>query len=222
MKKPDSTEAAKLVDRLGQRLAVCISAVDQSGAMARAAIGDLRANRFSYIAADTLGAPMQNCFDLVRQAGATQAQIANVRSLTEAETPVTLGATLVQTSAIYFCLATQTQIIASMTFTSRQDVDALRAALVPPFSAAEEIAADGMAQASFMALIQLDAAVMNFLITSASPLPRMVAYQFAAILPSLVIAYRLYQDASRCDQIVQENKIVHPAFCPTAGLALSA
>jgi prophage DNA circulation protein len=222
MKKPDSTEAGGLVERLVKRLAVTISATDQSGATARAALGDLRANRFAYLAADTLGAPMRNCFDLVRQAGATQAKIANVLSLTEAETPVTLGATLVQTSAIYFCLATQAQIIASMTFTSRQDVDALRAALLAPFSTAEETAADGMAQASFMALIQLDAAVMNFLITSASPLPRMVAYQFADILPSLVVAYRLYQDAGRADQIVQENKIVHPAFCPTAGLALSA
>jgi prophage DNA circulation protein len=50
----------------------------------------------------------------------------------------------------------------------------------------------------------------------------MTSYQFAVPLPSLVIAHRLYQDASRADQIRAENKVVHPAFCPPLGVALSA
>jgi prophage DNA circulation protein len=222
MNEPDATEAAGVVQRLAKRLAACIPPTGQNGALARVALGDIAANALVYIVDDALGPPLTSCFDQVRQAGATQAQIANVQSQTAAETPVTLGAVLVQNAAIYLCLATEGQIIASMTFTSRQDVDSLRAALLQPFDDAEETAADDMDQASFMALVQLDAAVTNFLVSTARPLPRMVGYQFAAVLPSLVIAYRLYQDASRADQIVQENKIVHPAFCPTTGLALSA
>jgi prophage DNA circulation protein len=36
-----------------------------------------------------------------------------------------------------------------------------------------------------------------------------------------VMAYKLYDDASRCDELRQENKVVHPAFCPPTGRALS-
>ena len=108
------------------------------------------------------------------------------------------------------------------TYISRQDVETVKASLRQPFNDAEEIAADDMDQAAFAALIALDAAVTNFLVTTARPLPRMIGYRFAASLPSLVLAYRLYQDASRADQLVQENKVVHPAFCPAIGLALSA
>jgi prophage DNA circulation protein len=220
--KPDAVEATGLVERLAQRLAACIAPAGTNGAVARSALGDLIAYAPTYLAENTLGVPLANCFDQVRQAGATQAQIANVLTQTEAETPVSLGATLVQNTSIYFCLVTQAQIIASMSFVSRQDVEALRLALLDPFGNAEEQAADDMDQASYVALIELDAAVTNFLVTTARPLPRMVGYQFAVPMPSLVIAYRLYQDASRCDQIVQENKVVHPAFCPPTGLALSA
>jgi prophage DNA circulation protein len=59
------------------------------------------------------------------------------------------------------------------------------------------------------------------LIATARPLPRMLNFVFFEPLPSLVIAYRLYDDASRCDEVREENKIVHPAFCPQAGQALS-
>jgi prophage DNA circulation protein len=41
-------------------------------------------------------------------------------------------------------------------------------------------------------------------------------------MPTLVMAYRLYADASRGDELRAENKVVHPAFSPAAGLALSA
>jgi prophage DNA circulation protein len=165
--------------------------------------------------------PLVNCFDLVRQAGRPKSS--SIRCVqTESEQPRTLGGVLVQNSAIYLCLATEARIIAGTTFTSRQDVDALRAALRQPFDGAEEIAADDMDQATFMALIELDAAITNFLVTTARPLPRMIGYQFATSQPSLVIAHRLYQDASRADQIVQENKIVHPAFSPPIGIALSS
>ena len=101
-------------------------------------------------------------------------------------------------------------------------MEAIKTTLRQPFDDAEELAADDMNQASFMALVSLDAAITNYLVTTARPLPQMINYQFAVPLPSLIIAHRLYQDASRADQVVKENKIVHPAFCPPIGVALSA
>lgn len=222
MNRADAKDAAPIVLRLIQNLAACIPTAGPIGSQARTALGMVAANIAVLLATDALGPPLANCFDLVQQAGATQKQFEQVRVLTAAEQPQALGGALVQNSAIYLCLATEAQIIAGTPFVSRQDVDALKATLRQPFDDAEEIAADEMDQATFIALVELDAAITNFLVVSARPLPRMTSYQFAAPLPSLVLAYRLYQDASRADQVVQENKIVHPLFCPPIGAALSA
>ena len=222
MYRTDVLEAAPIVLRLLNHLAACIPAAGVGGSSARTAIGDTAAIVTSLLSNNTLGPPLANCFNQVMLAGASQPQIDQVRVLTSVETPKTLGGAMVQNAGIYLCMATEAQIIASMTFTSRQDVEAIKVTLRAPFNAAEALAADNMDQASFMALIGLDAAITNFLVTTARPLPRMTGYQFATSLPSLVIAYRLYQDASRADQVVQENRVVHPAFCPPTGIALSA
>jgi prophage DNA circulation protein len=50
----------------------------------------------------------------------------------------------------------------------------------------------------------------------------MLNYRFNQPLPTLVMAYRLYADASRGDELRYENAIVHPAFPPMMGRALSA
>jgi prophage DNA circulation protein len=222
MYKTDIAEAAPIVQRMLTHLAACIPPAWLAGSQARTALGDTAAIVTTLLGNDALGPPLANCFALVRQAGATQPQIDQVRVLTTVETPKTLGGILVQNAGIYLCMATEAQIIAGMTFTSRQDVEAVRTTLRQPFDNAEELAADDMDQTTFMALVSLDAAITNYLVVTARPLPRMIGYQFAASLPSLVIAYRLYQDASRADQVVQENKVVHPAFCPAVGIALSA
>ena len=109
-----------------------------------------------------------------------------------------------------------------MTFVSRQDVNAIKEQLLQPFRDAEEIAADSMDQMTFQTLVALHGATTNHLVATARPLPRMTSFEFFEPLPSLVMAYRLYDDASRCDELREENKVVHPAFCPRLGLALSA
>ena len=222
MKRADAKEAAPIVSRMLTNLAACVPPAGLAGSQARTAIGDTAANATALLATDALGPPLANCFALVMQAGATQAQLEQVRIAVEAETPQTLGGALAQNAGIYFCLATEAQIITTISFVSRQDVEAIKATLRQPFDDAEELAADDMDQASFMGLVSLDAAITNYLVTTARPLPQMVNYQFAVPLPSLIIAHRLYQDASRADGIVKENKIVHPLFCPPVGIALSA
>jgi hypothetical protein len=49
-----------------------------------------------------------------------------------------------------------------------------------------------------------------------------IKMQLLQPFPSVVVAYKLYEDASRCDKVRNENKIVHPAFCPRLGEALSS
>jgi hypothetical protein len=222
MKRADAQEAAPIVDRMLYALLGTVPSKGRAGSDARTAIGDTRANAFKLCISDALGPPLDSCFDLARQAGASAPQLNVVREGIEKETPSTLGGNLVMNAGIRLCLAAQCRIIASMDFVSRQDVDALKAALLQPFRDAEEIAADGRDQMTFQALISLHGAVTNHLVATARPLPRMTNFVFFEPLPSLVVAYKLYEDASRCDELRQENKIVHPAFCPMSGQALSA
>jgi prophage DNA circulation protein len=222
MKRLDAEEAAPIVQRMLQNLVGTVPAKGRAGSDARTAIGDTRANAFKLCIDDALGPSLDQCFDLARAAGATLQQLDVVRQQVEQETPATLGGNLVMNAGIQLCLATEARIIGTMTFVSRQDVDAIKQQLLQPFQDAEETAADGMDQMTFQALITLHGAVTNHLVATARPLPRMVNFQFFEPLPSLVMAYKLYDDASRCDELRQENKVVHPAFCPPTGQALSA
>ncbi|MCP3475152.1 hypothetical protein NLM33_33040 [Bradyrhizobium sp. CCGUVB1N3] len=221
MKRGDASEAAPLVDRMLARLLSFVPAKGHAGSNARTVIGDTRANAYKLLSDDAMGPPLDDCFDQARQAGITWQQLEDVRQQTAQEAPLSLGAKLIQNAGIRLCLATEAYIIAGMTFISRQQVDAMKTALLQPFVDAEEIAADDMDQMTFQSLITLHGALTNHLVQTAMPLPRMLNYQFFTPLPTLVMAYKLYQDASRADELRDENKIVHPAFCPMLGEALS-
>jgi prophage DNA circulation protein len=222
MKRADATEAAPILDRLLTNLLGSLGAKGLPGAAARTAIGDTRANAYKLLVDDALGPSLDNCFEQVRLAGITWQQVEVVRAQLDQETPVSLGAVLVQNAGIRLCLATECFILAGMTFISRQQVENIKAALFQPFQDSEEIAADEMDQMTFQSLITLHGAITNHLVQTALPLPRMLRYQFFQVLPSLVMAYKLYDDASRADEVRGENKIVHPAFCPLVGEALSS
>lgn len=222
MKRLDANEAVPIVDRMLANLVAAVPPAGRIGSQARAAIGDVRANSIKLLMEDAIGPPLDNCFDLTVQSGATLQQLEWVRQQLDLEAPTTLGATLIKTVGIRFCLAFETFIISNMTFVSRQDVDALKHTIQTPFQEAEEIAADSMDQMTFQALISMHGALVNHLVQTARPLPQMLQFEFAQPMPSLVLAYRLYGDASRADELREENKVVHPAFCPPTGQALSA
>jgi prophage DNA circulation protein len=65
--------------------------------------------------------------------------------------------------------------------------------------------------------------VTQHLVETARPLPRMVKFRFyAASIPTLVASYKLYDSAARADELLHENKVVHPLFMKRTGKALSA
>jgi hypothetical protein len=222
MERPDAKEATGVVQRTLDNLLKIIPNKGVDGAIARARIGDVRAQAYLLLRNDALGPPLDECFDLVRQNGATWPQMEGVRAQLMLEAPQTLGATLTRDYSIQLALAQQGKIIAATTFTSRQDVDQLIAQIQLPFQDAEEIAADTMDDPmTYRELVRLHAAIVNHLVQTALPLPLMLTYQFASTLPSIIISHKLYADASRYDEIRKQNKIVHPAFCPLIGQALA-
>jgi prophage DNA circulation protein len=221
MEKADAIEAEQITQRLLINLLGAIQDKGQAGIDAKVVIGWTAANALSLLYYNQIWRPLDTCFDRVRQTGTTLPQMDVVRVLLDVERPVTLGANLLRDLSIQLCMAQEGKIISAMTFRSRGDVDDLLQQIQAPFQKAEEIAADTMDAMVYRNLVSLRAAIVNHLVSTARPLPSVLNYWFAKPLPSLVISQKLYGDASRYDEIRTENKVVHPAFCPPTGEALS-
>jgi hypothetical protein len=161
------------------------------------------------------------CFEAAPPAGATFNTIDAVRVVAEAMTPVGKAAIAVKNFAVRMSLVEQARILAATDFVSRQDIDAYFVRINASFETAENVAADLLDNVSYTLLIALHAAVSDDLANRSRPLPRMVRYTFPTNLPSLVLAQRLYYDPSRNDELIAENKPIHPLFMPPTGVALS-
>ena len=220
--KTDVAEAAAVVRLAVDMLArTSNSAQGLTAAGLRLACGDLQTNAEVYIVSNQIAAKLGACFDQARTTGATLDQFNRIRAALLVEPVVSLVATLILNSCICYSLQQMSLVIVAATFTSREDVDAVRIEIGDAFSQAEEVAADEMVLLVYRKLIALHAAVMFHLYETARPLPQMLDFEFAAISPTLVQAYKLYTDASRCDELREENKVIHPAFAPMQGRALS-
>jgi hypothetical protein len=216
------SEGAKIATlSADQLLATSNNQIGRAGADLRRACGDMKAHAEEYIVANTIGPKLSNCFTQARITGAKMMQFDELRKLIIAQNVTTLVGVTIKNSCVGFCLQQISIILAGIIFTSRQDVDRVRSKLHPAFDAAEEVAADEMALTVYRTLVALHAAVTFHLYETARPLPQMLNFEFAAIRPTLVQSYRLYADASRADELRNENKIVHPAFAPRTGQALS-
>jgi prophage DNA circulation protein len=154
--------------------------------------------------------------------GIDLSQVERVRQIAEGFSPTTPGAQMIKDSLVQLAFVTQARLIVAMTFVSRTDVDNVRAMINASFAPAEEAMADQMDAMTYRAVLSLHAAITFFLVQTARPLPEMLTYRFSYPRSTLAIAQRLYSDATRADEIKNENMIVHPLFCPMMGRALSA
>lgn len=68
------------------------------------------------------------------------------------------------------------------------------------------------------ALMAMRAAVVRDVAARAEYLRQTSSYTPAAVLPALVLAHRIYQDAARADELAERNAIAHPAFVPAVAL----
>jgi prophage DNA circulation protein len=83
------------------------------------------------------------------------------------------------------------------------------------------VAGDAGDDESYNALIALRQVVVAALTTSGATLPSLETFSFKAALPALVMANRLYQDATRSDELIQQANPIHPAFMPLTVNALA-
>jgi prophage DNA circulation protein len=222
MKSDARKEAAKLVIAVvGDLLKIVTIDAGRAGSLVRLAAGDLIADAEQLIEDAAIAAPLANLFNLVRGAGATVDQLDLVRKHTVAVVPVYKATLSVQNTAIRLALVQCARILAATTMTSRNAVDRYIERMNAAFDQAETVAGDSLDQASYRSMIALHAAVTFDLTTRARPLPQIVVYDFGLSKPALWIAQRLYADATRCGELVDENAPVHPAFVQMPVRALS-
>jgi prophage DNA circulation protein len=186
------------------------------------AIGNLIATGEADLRASQLGTPLSAVFEQAVTAGATLAGMDTVLSAMEAEAPAGPIGVAVVNAGINLALVEQARILSRKIFTSSNDVSAAIAANNLNFGTAEETVADSGDVATYQALVALHGAVTRDLVNRALQLPSLVSYNVPRSLPSLALAWRLYADSTRADQLVAQNKVIHPAFCPPSGTALSA
>jgi prophage DNA circulation protein len=104
---------------------------------------------------------------------------------------------------------------------SQNDAQAKRAAIVALFDAEMHVAADQGEDGAFTALSDLREAVIADLTARGASLAPIAFYELSSPLPSDVVALRLYRDAGRGDELIDEVSPVHPLFMPRVFSALA-
>tara|TARA_R110002110_G_scaffold64634_8_gene178589 strand:+ start:138 stop:1337 length:1200 start_codon:yes stop_codon:yes gene_type:complete len=105
---------------------------------------------------------------------------------------------------------------------SYDDAAALRRRLTGDLDGAAVAAADRDDDISFRTLRRLASAVSADLTARGGSLARLITFERPRPLPAAVMAYQLYGDAARADELLIRNKAAHPLFLPATGQALNA
>jgi prophage DNA circulation protein len=215
-------EAAAVVTTVIADLVATVS-IDpgRAGSLFRLAVGDLLADAEDLIETGAIAAPIANVFNLARGAGATVEQMEAVRRHTIAIAVRTFPAWSVGNTCIRCLLVQVARILAAMTFASRSQIDRYIDGVNQAFDNAETVAANARDQASYRSLVSLHAAVTFDLTTRQRTLPTIVIYDFAVPRPALWICNRLYGGDERTQELIDENRPVHPAFIQQPTRALS-
>ncbi|HET6606748.1 MAG TPA: DNA circularization N-terminal domain-containing protein [Rhodopila sp.] len=140
--------------------------------------------------------------------------------------PIGAAMTTVQASVASVCRRTALAVLASSCSSyqpsSSEDAVSLLVSVTDLMDAEIILAADGGDLQSYGALRALRAAVSQDLLQRAAQLASQITVTTPAPQPSLQIAYRLYRDASRSDDLIARAAPVNPAFMPTSFEALSS
>lgn len=97
---------------------------------------------------------------------------------------------------------------------SYDDAQTLRSTVCEALDMEIVSAADARDDATFQALVALEIAVVQDLTTRGDSLATMQQVTNAQSMPLLVLAYRLYQDVTQYDALLQQVNPVNPAFAP--------
>jgi hypothetical protein len=220
--KPEYMEAKKIAEHLMEALVNFPVAASDAGAAMRVAVGKFMV-RFSDLIYDrTIGTELYDCFEKARAAGATLNSMDRVREVMLAETPMYPVGNAIVNAAVIFSFVEQSQIIAIMVFASRFEAGAIMDAMSKVIEEIKVEKADSFVSGDYQHFVRLAALLVEHLSATERLLPRIVSYQWPVHYPSLTMANRIYGDGARSEELIAENKTVHPAFMQRHIIALSS
>ena len=198
--------------------------VGSQDAAFRRVFGDINANAATLLSTLTLPSQLLSAFNLATQTNPSLLLYDLFRQQIVATQTISSQATWVVYLFLWFTLGQECAIIASTQYVSRQDATNDLNVIDAAFEQAETTVAE-TSVAVYQAMIYLRAAVVRDLVTRSMLLPQVVPYSFTRNYPSVVMAQRLYPDDAltedRSDELVAENKVIHPGFMPSYGICLS-
>ncbi|MCX5496430.1 hypothetical protein OSH11_17115 [Kaistia dalseonensis] len=214
-------EAIALGKLLSDQLLVRGGPRGQSASDLRRAVAAFQTNLETSIRRQTLGSDIVALFAAALSAGISAVVFRNLREVTMASTARGDLAIWTRTAFRRQALIAETRRWSTVVFSNRDAVEATRAALTVAFDGVIEDASETGEYQIMRDFVTLFTAIQRHLAATAIPLPRVISYATPASLPSLVIAHRLYGDASRRLELVRENRVIHPLFMPVSGRALA-
>lgn len=215
-------EFEQILTRLLDNLSAATASSGERGAELRRKIGIMRVDFMKQVNAGIFANELLTIFSLAAEANTALHGMVSVRNSLFAETPQDQIAKALVTSSIILCLSAETRLIVAIEFTSRDDVEVMMARMKDAFEIARELAVEDKESGAYETLTYMGGSLTNHLANTARPLPRMINFTVSKPLPALALSNRLYFDANRWEEIVAENKIIHPAFCIRELRGLSA
>lgn len=114
------------------------------------------------------------------------------------------------------------RVYAAKQFAAQEDAEAARDQVTDLVDGLATDAADNGRNGVYAAYQALQAAASRDLTIRGKQVPPTIDYAVNAVLPSLVLAQRFYDDAGRAGELVARNAAPHPLFMPPSIEALAA
>lgn len=170
---------------------------------------------------DALAAAIQAVSDALRAAASDPDD--QIRLLIDLATNGTAEATDATTAALCrrAALSSLGQALADYQPITYDDAIAVRDAVCVALDAEITLAGDIGDDASYAALRAIRAAAVELLTTLGAQLPRLVTITMPAQMPALALAYALYGDTTRVDELIARADPPHPGWMPVVFTALS-
>ncbi len=119
------------------------------------------------------------------------------------------------TLIVVLCTGAMTDAAADYNPTSRNEAEEITQRVAGQLDTALLLAGDRGDDDLYTALMDVRTAFLNTMAQTSSGLSELMQINTAVPVPALVLANRLYQDASRANELIQEASVPHPAFMPT-------
>lgn len=120
----------------------------------------------------------------------------------------------INTLIIVLCTGAMTCSAANANPTSRDEAEQLAQRVSQQLDEALAVVGDRADDELYNALLGIRTAFISTMMARSSGLSDLMLVTMTQPIPALTLANRLYQDASRADELIQEARVPHPAFMP--------